>query len=145
MSGLSSAAGAAARASISQDSSTRNTITIDGVIIDVTVIIEAGNVIVDPLVFDLNGDGIIDENDEIFDQLRLWVEKSEDGVCEAWETMSLREAGITSINLGYDNVREDGGNGNLVGQVGSFTRNDGSAGLAADVWFQELAMRPEGF
>lgn len=216
-SGLNGAAGAVARASVSLDASARTSVVIDGVIIDVTAIIAAGNIIVDPLVFDLNGDGIdmksaedgvefdmngdgestrmgfirgddallfvdtygdgvvhdgtqlfgnqggyengfemlreydsngdgvIDENDEIFDKLRLWVEKSEDGVCEAWETMSLREAGISSINLGYDNVREDDGKGNLVGQVGSFTRDDGSKGTAADVWFRELAMRPEGY
>lgn len=217
VSGLNGAAAAAARASVSQGGSANKSVVIDGVIIDVTVIIEAGNIIVDPIVFDLNGDGlnlkganegvdfdmngdgntsqmgfirgddallfldthgdgvvhdgsqlfgnqggyangfemlraydsngdgIIDENDEIFDQLRLWVEKSEDGVCEAWETMSLREAGITSINLGYSNVREDDGKGNLVGQVGSFTRTDGSSGTAADVWFHELASRPEGY
>lgn len=89
--------------------------------------------------YDDNGDGVIDEKDAIYDQLRLWVEKTEDGVCEREETMSLREAGITSINLGYENVREDDGKGNLVGQVGSFTREDGSSGLAADVWLQEMA------
>ena len=87
--------------------------------------------------YDDNGDGVIDENDAIYDQLRLWVEKNEDGVCEQDETMSLREAGIKSINLGYQNVREDDGKGNLIGQTGSFTRDDGSEGYAADVWLQE--------
>lgn len=86
---------------------------------------------------DENGDGVIDENDAIYDQLRLWVEKNEDGVCESDETMSLREAGIKSINLGYQDVREDDGKGNLIGQTGSFTRDDGSSGYAADVWLQE--------
>lgn len=88
---------------------------------------------------DENGDGVIDENDSIYSQLRLWVEKNEDGVCEADETMSLAEAGIKSIRVAYDNVREDDGKGNLIGQKGSFTRTDGSEGLTADVWFRELA------
>ncbi len=87
--------------------------------------------------YDDNGDGVIDKNDAIYDQLRLWVETTEDGVSEADETMSLAEAGIASISVGYDNVREDDGTGNLIGQKGEFTRDDGSSGLAADVWFQE--------
>lgn len=92
--------------------------------------------------YDENGDGVIDENDSIYDQLRLWVEKTEDGVCETDETISLRDAGIKSINVGYQDVREDDGKGNLIGQVGSFTRDDGSKGAAVDVWFQALANRP---
>ncbi len=86
--------------------------------------------------YDSNGDGVIDENDEVWDKLRVWVEKTADGVCEEGETMSLKEAGITSINVGYKDVREDDGKGNLIGQVGQFTRDDGSTGLAADAWFQ---------
>lgn len=216
-SGLAGAASAVARASVSVNGSSKQTVVIDGKVIDATAIISAGNVVVDPLVFDLNGDGlnlrgaedgvdfdmngdgeqtrmgfiqgddallfldthgdglvhdgtqlfgnqggyangfdmlrqydengdgIIDENDEIFDKLRLWVEKDPNGICEEGETISLREAGITSINLNYDNVRLDDGSGNIVGQTGSFTRSDGSAGYAADVWFHELAQRPEGY
>ncbi|MCD8349361.1 MAG: hypothetical protein LUC93_01950 [Planctomycetaceae bacterium] len=87
--------------------------------------------------YDDNGDGVIDENDAIWDKLRVWVETTEDGICEANETMSLTDAGITSINVGYQNVREDDGKGNLIGQVGSFTRADGTEGMAADVWLQE--------
>ena len=88
---------------------------------------------------DSNGDGVIDENDEIFDKLMLWVEKNENGVCDEGETMTLREAGIKSISLGYDNVRLDDGKGNLVGQIGGFTRDDGSQGTVADVWLRERA------
>lgn len=86
---------------------------------------------------DDNKDGVIDRNDAIYDSLRVWVEKTEDGVTGEGETMSLEEAGIASINVGYENVREDDGTGNLIGQKGEFTRDDGSSGLAADVWFQE--------
>ena len=92
--------------------------------------------------YDDNGDGVIDENDAIWESLRLWVEKTEDGVCDREETMSLSEAGIKSINVGYKDVREDDGKGNLIGQVGSFDRADGTSGLAADVWLQELRRQP---
>ncbi len=86
--------------------------------------------------YDENGDGVIDEQDAAFDQLRLWAEANGNGVCEAEETMSLREAGITSINLHYDNTREEDGKGNLIGQKSSFTRTDGSQGAAVDVWWR---------
>ncbi len=88
--------------------------------------------------YDDNGDGVIDENDAIYHKLRLWQELEEDGVCEIHETMGLAEAGIKSINLNYDNVREDDGKGNLIGQSGSFTREDGTTGSAVDAWFREL-------
>lgn len=92
--------------------------------------------------YDDNGDGVIDENDAVYDKLRLWVETTEDGQCEAGETMSLRDAGVKAIQVGYEDVREDDGNGNLIGQVGSFTRDDGTSGTAVDVWFHALANQP---
>ncbi len=88
--------------------------------------------------YDDNGDGVIDKNDAVWDSLRVWVEKTEDGVSDVDETMTLEEAGIRSINVGYEDVREDDGQGNLLGQLGSYQRVDGSAGLAADAWFQSL-------
>ena len=89
--------------------------------------------------YDDNGDGVIDANDAIWNKLRVWQEKDENGIVDAGETMTLSEAGVASINLGYQNVRQDDGKGNLIGQTGSFTRTDGSEGLAADVWLQEKA------
>ncbi len=70
--------------------------------------------------------------------LRVWVERTGDGVSTADETMSLDEAGIKSIDLGYKNVRRDDGKGNLLGQIGAYTRTDGTSGLAADAWLQDL-------
>ncbi len=90
---------------------------------------------------DDNGDGVIDRNDAIWDSLKVWVEKTADGVTTEGETMSLEEAGVESINVGYENVREDDGKGNLIGQTGTFTRADGTTGLAADAWLQEIRTR----
>lgn len=87
---------------------------------------------------DDNNDGVIDKNDAIWDSLRVWVEKTADGVSEASETMTLEEAGVESINVGYRDVREDDGKGNLIGQVGSFRTTDGDDRLAADAWFQSI-------
>ncbi len=87
---------------------------------------------------DENGDGVIDEQDAVFEELRLWVESNGNGVCEANETLSLKDAGIKAINLHYANTREEDGKGNLIGQMGNFTRTDGSQGAAADVWWRGM-------
>ncbi len=96
--------------------------------------------------YDDNGDGVINRDDKVWDSLRVWVEKTADGVNTEDETMTLDEAGIESINVAYDNVREDDGTGNLIGQTGEFKRTDGTKGRAADAWLRQLGAgypRPE--
>lgn len=48
-----------------------------------------------------NGDGIIDQRDAIFLQLRLWQDANHDGICQSWEVHTLRDVGIESISLDY--------------------------------------------
>jgi hypothetical protein len=85
---------------------------------------------------DDNRDGVIDENDAIYSQLRLWRDLNGDGVNQAGESLTLADAGIKSINLDYDKDRELDEHGNVIGETSSFTRADGSQGLVADVWLK---------
>jgi Ca2+-binding RTX toxin-like protein len=84
---------------------------------------------------DSNGDGIIDANDAIWAELRVWRDVSQDGVTREGELVTLDELGITSINLAYTTSTYVDEHGNAHKQVGSFTWADGTEGIATDVWF----------
>jgi Ca2+-binding RTX toxin-like protein len=86
--------------------------------------------------YDSNLDGVIDANDPIYSQLRIWVDSNGNGVVDPGELLTLQQAGIASINLTPTPQSGDLSAGNQIMATGSFTRGDGSAGTFADVSFQ---------
>lgn len=100
-----------------------------------------------------NGDGILDEKDEIFTRLLLWQDVNHDGISQPEELKHLADFGITGIDLHYEmnnhmdqfgNIfryrsklhRADGYDDgrfayDVVLVVGDATRPDGSLGAAA--------------
>jgi|GEM_PF-887393 len=83
--------------------------------------------------YDQNLDGMIDVQDAIFEQLLLFGDLDEDGDVRADEFVSLSRAGISAIDLRYEEVARQLSDGNRVTQSSRFIRNDGSTGEAADV------------
>ena len=88
-------------------------------------------------VFDMDNNGWIDENDEIFNHLRIW-HKDENGNDEL---IALGIAGIGAIYLGnretrfsLNNKTTNGTNG-MVQETGIFLREDGTAGTIQHVDF----------
>jgi len=51
--------------------------------------------------FDINGDGVIDEHDPIWFDLRLWVDRNHNGIAEPEELSFLSDSQVTSIGLSY--------------------------------------------
>jgi len=58
--------------------------------------------------FDGNKDKVINAQDEIYSQLRIWKDTNSNGKADEGELLTLEEAGIASINLFYKNQRSRG-------------------------------------
>ncbi|SDT93705.1 hypothetical protein [Halopseudomonas salegens] len=78
---------------------------------------------------DDNGDGRIDQQDQVFEQLQL-LRFRIDG---SQQLGSLRDAGIHSVSLDYRNHEIALNRYDRISQLGKMTMNDGSERIAADV------------
>ncbi len=83
--------------------------------------------------FDSNGDGVIDANDPIYSQLRVWQDTNADGVAQPGELETLAQAGIASINVSATAQTGMSIAGNAVNATGTFTWTNGSTGAIDDV------------
>ena len=95
--------------------------------------VKSGDGFADLSEYDSDGNGWIDENDEVFDKLKVWY-KSEDGD----ELKSLKDAGVGAIFLGAEETefRMDGADQVLDGKVrktGVFLKENGEAGTIQHV------------
>jgi hypothetical protein len=83
---------------------------------------------------DANQDGVMDSNDAVFNDLKVWVDANSDGASETGELKSLSQLGITSISTQAVAIPQID-NGNLIGLTSSYQTADGETHEAADVWF----------
>ena len=85
--------------------------------------------------YDLNGDNVIDEKDEIFNKLKIWKDKNSNGITDEGELSSLADNNIKSIDLNYKEITIDE-NSNTIKQSSKVTLKDGSTLDANDVWMK---------
>ncbi|MDP8243162.1 MAG: hypothetical protein P9L94_03710 [Candidatus Hinthialibacter antarcticus] len=88
--------------------------------------------------YDDNRDNRIDSRDSVYGSLRLFADRNFDGVSQSGELQSLRDAGISSIQLNDVEAHRDINGGTQL-STASFTRNDGSQSTVADVNVNYLA------
>lgn len=70
-----------------------------------------------------NNDGIIDRQDRIWSELRVWVDSNHDGISQPGELSTLDELGIDSFSLKYRKTQFIDDNGNAFNLKGSMVRN----------------------
>jgi Ca2+-binding RTX toxin-like protein len=84
---------------------------------------------------DSNGDGVIDDQDVVFEDLKVWRDLNSDGQSQEGELLSLAEAGIASIALTRTESTATN-EGHEVGYQASYQRTDGTTGVAQSIYFQ---------
>ena len=85
--------------------------------------------------YDTNGDLIIDYRDDKFSELKIWQDLNSDGISQSGELKTLKEAGISRLNLNNSETSNEVLEGNSITHAGSFVRNDGTTSILADVSF----------
>ncbi|MBQ3543709.1 MAG: DUF2974 domain-containing protein, partial [Lachnospiraceae bacterium] len=77
--------------------------------------------------YDDNNDGVIDEEDKVYEKLLVWQDKNSNGISEADELKTLKDMGIKSISLNAGTV--DGVNSSMINY------NDGTSGKIGEFSF----------
>ncbi|WP_346747226.1 calcium-binding protein, partial [uncultured Campylobacter sp.] len=85
--------------------------------------------------FDSNNDGLIDNKDDKFKDLKIWQDANSNGISDEGELKSLDELGIASLSLNHNEVNEDLGGGNTLSLKGNYTKTDGTAHSMGDLNF----------
>lgn len=70
-----------------------------------------------------NGDGIIDEHDNVWRRLKLWIDENHDGVSQPEELHTLEELGVYSIGLRYVQTRRFDEFGNIFRYKGRINQD----------------------
>ncbi|NUT68961.1 calcium-binding protein, partial [Pseudomonas corrugata] len=84
---------------------------------------------------DSNHDGKIDANDAAFGQLGVWKDSNSDAKLDEGELLSLGEANVQSLSVGYVDENTTDSQGNKVLQSGTYTDSSGASHDLDDVWF----------
>jgi hypothetical protein len=66
-----------------------------------------------------NGDARVDPADTVYFQLRLWTDRNHNGISEASELQTLRQAGVVAILTTYRESRWTDPSGNVYRYVGT--------------------------
>lgn len=73
---------------------------------------------------DSNHDGVFNNLDTAWSQVKVWKDANQDGLVNNSELLSLEQAGVSGINLDYENTNITDSNGNQHNQAGTFIKTD---------------------
>jgi hypothetical protein len=83
---------------------------------------------------DSNADGVFNAQDDLFQQVQVWVDANHDGISGADELFGLEQLGIAEIQLNPESTPDRFENDNFYGLTSSFTWADGRTSEVVDVW-----------
>jgi hypothetical protein len=86
--------------------------------------------------FDSNNDGVINSDDERFNELKVWQDKNSDGITDEGELLTLREAKIAELKVSATVNGTTDENGNIITSESTYTDLDGNIQLTADISFE---------
>jgi hypothetical protein len=86
--------------------------------------------------FDENRDGVIDAQDPVWAELRLWSDADGDGRTRSGELRSLASMKVAAIRLAYTTGAEVDAFGNQLRQTSSVVLEGGDTRSITDVWFR---------
>lgn len=86
-------------------------------------------------VFDTNHNGKLDTGDARWSEFRVWQDGNQDGVSQAGELRTLDQVGIRSIDLTPSGPAVHFPDGSAITGTSTYTRADGSTGIAGDAAF----------
>ena len=81
-------------------------------------------------------DGVIDDADSVFSDLRVWIDANADGQFEAYESLSMSEAGVIKIELDFMELPRTDSYGNEFRYIGRAWIEDG--GQVVKVWTTDV-------
>ena len=85
--------------------------------------------------FDQNEDGVINDQDAVFSELRVWRDLNGNGISTNDELFSLSDVGVSSISLEAATVRENIGD-SFITDKGQFETTNGDNLEISDLWFR---------
>lgn len=89
--------------------------------------------------FDVDGDGLITAKDPVFHSLRLWNDRSLDGIAQPDELFTLTAKDVVTIDLNYDgSFQETDFYGNQTLMKSVVKTGDGKLHLLFDLWFRSF-------
>lgn len=87
--------------------------------------------------YDTNSDSVIDAQDTIFSNLKLWNDANRNGIADSGELLALSEKKIISISLNYNpHFREVDQYGNEIRYKSAVLTQGEELGIVFDLWFQ---------
>lgn len=82
---------------------------------------------------DTNHDGLVNQQDIHWAQLRVWRDLNQDGISQAGELFSMADLGIAGFNVLKTANSQVLANGNEIADLGSYYKTDGSSKVLGEV------------